>query len=114
MKALGFRNSMPPDYPNAVKESVNAMEGVWQIITGRPGTALPTLLTGLQESDCFESLPSSLKRIYDALYGYGSGSEGARHAGVGGDVPEAEEAELIIHTCAAAIRYAIKTYEGFD
>lgn len=104
-KALDFRNSMPPDYPNAVKEAVNALEGTLQIIVNMPGTALPTLLSNLQPS-----LPSSLKKLYDGLYAYGSASEGARHAGVGGPVPTAEEAEFIIHTVAAAIRYVIKTY----
>ena len=71
----------------------------------KPGTALPTLLSSIEPS-----LPSGLKKLYDGLYGYGSGSEGARHAGVGGDVPEAQEAEFIIHSAAAAIRYAIKSY----
>jgi hypothetical protein len=104
-KALDFRNGIPPDYPNAVKEAVNAVEGVWQIVTDKPGTALPTLLSSAEPP-----LPSGLKKLYDGLYGYGSGSEGARHAGVGGNVPEAEEAEFIIHSAAAAIRYAIRTY----
>ncbi len=104
-KALAFRNSMPPDYPNAVKEAVNALEGTLQVVVNMPGTALPALLSSLQPS-----LASSLKKLYDGLYAYGSASEGARHAGVGGHVPSAEEAELIIHTAAAAIRYVIKTY----
>ena len=75
-KALDFRNAMPPDYPNAAKEAVNAVEGVWQIMTGKPGTALPTLLSSIDPP-----LPSGLKKLYDGLYGYGSGSQGARHAG---------------------------------
>lgn len=104
-KALAFRNSMPPDHPNAVKEAVNALEGTLQVIVSMPSTALPTLLSNLQPS-----LPSSLKKLYDGLYAYGSASEGARHASVGGPLPTAEEAELIIHTVAAAIRYVIKTY----
>lgn len=104
-KALAFRNSMPPDYSNAVKEAVNALEGTLQVICDRPGTALPTTLSSLQPS-----LPSSLKKLYDGLYAYGSASEGARHAGVGGPLPGAEEVELTIHAVAAAIRYVIKTY----
>jgi hypothetical protein len=104
-KALAFRNNMPPDYPNAVKEAVNSLEGTLQVVVNMPGTALPTLLSNLSPS-----LPSSLKKIYDGLYAYGSASEGARHAGVGGPVPGGEEAELIIHTSAAAIRHIIKTY----
>jgi len=104
-KALAFRNAMPPDYSNAVKEAVNAVEGVYQVVGGMPGTALPTILSGLSPP-----LPSGLRKLYDGLYGYGSGSEGARHAGIGGHTPEAEEAEFIVHTAAAAITYAIKTY----
>jgi len=104
-KALAFRNSMPPDYPNAVKESVNALEGTLQVVMNMLGTALPTLLSSLAPS-----LPSGLKKIYDGLYAYGSASEGARHASVGGPLPTAEEAEIIIHTAAAAIRYVIKKY----
>jgi len=104
-KALDFRNSMPPDYPNAVKEAVNALEGTLQVVLNMKGTALPTLLSNLEPP-----LPSSLKKLYDGLYAYGSASEGARHASIGGHVSTAEEAELIIHTVAAAIRYATKTY----
>lgn len=104
-KALTFRNSMPPDYPNSVKEAVNAVEGVWQVIKEMPGTALPTVLSNLDPP-----LPDGLKKIYIGLYGYGSGSEGARHAGVGGHTVDAEEAELIVHCAAAAISYAISKF----
>jgi len=106
-KALAFRNSLPPDYPNAVKEAVNAVEGTWQVVVDMPGVALPTILTSLDPK-----LPSGLKKLYDGLYGYASGSEGARHSSVGGHVPTGEEAELIIHTAAAAISYAISQYGG--
>ena len=104
-KALGFRNGMPPDYPNAVKEAVNAIEGVCQVIAGEPGVSLPTLLSGLHPP-----LPSGLKKLYDGLYGYGSGSEGARHSNVGGHVSTGEEAEFILHAAAGAIVYLIKKY----
>jgi hypothetical protein len=104
-KAMNFRNSLPPDYPNAVKEAVNSVEGILQIVAKMPGVAMPAILTGLNPQ-----LPSGLKKLYDGLYGYGSGSEGARHSGVGGHVPTAEEAEFIIHSCSAAIRYIVHKY----
>ena len=44
-KALGFRNDLPPDHPNAIKEAANSLEAILQIVSGRPGTALPQLLT---------------------------------------------------------------------
>lgn len=106
-KALDFRNGLPPDYANAVKEAVNAVEGVLQIATEKPGEALPTILTNLQPE-----YPSHFERIFKSIYGYGSASEGARHAGVGGPVPSAEEAEFIIHVSAAAIRYIMAGYRS--
>jgi len=99
-KALGFRNQLPPDYANAVKEAVNAIEGTLQIATEKAGEALPSILTNLQAK-----FPSHFKRIIKEIYGYGSASEGARHAAVGGYVPSSDEAEFIIHVSAAAIAY---------
>ena len=102
-KALGFRNSLPPDYPNAIKEAVNAVEGAWQLIADKQGDPLGTILSGLEPN-----LPSGVRKIYGGLYGYASGSQGARHTSVGGHVPAYQEAEFIIHTCAAAITYALQ------
>lgn len=104
-KALDFRNALPPDYPNAVKEAVNSIEGVLQIANGRLGVALPTILGEMQPK-----FPSHFKHILKAIYGYGSASEGARHSGVGGPIPTGEEAEFIIHCAAAAIGYIIGNY----
>jgi len=101
-KALNFRNGFPPDYPNAVKEAVNAVEGTLQVAAGRPSVALTKLLTDLNPS-----LPSHIDRIMREIYGFGSASEGARHASVGGYLSSAEEAEFIIHISAAAIKYII-------
>lgn len=86
-KALDFRNKLPPDHTNAIKEAVNSIEGVLQIATGKLGVALPTILSDLQPG-----YGSHFERIFKEVYGYGSASEGVRHAGVGGPVPLAEEA----------------------
>lgn len=104
-KALGFRNALPPDYPNAVKEAVNSVEGVLQIASGKLGASLPSMLSELQPK-----LPSHFERIFKGVYGYGCASEGARHSGVGGPVPSAEDAEFIIHCSSAAIRYIIANW----
>lgn len=101
-KALSFRNGFPPDYPNAVKEAVNAVEGTLQVAANRPGVAAPTILTDLNPR-----LPSHIERIVKEIYGFGSAAQGARHAGVGGYPSSAEEAEFIIHISAAAIKYII-------
>lgn len=104
-KASSFLNAMPPDYENAVKEAVNSLEGVLQVVTGMHGQSLPSLLSKLDPP-----LPSKIRKICLELYGYGSGTQGGRHAGIGGYVPGGEEAEFILHCVAAAVRYIASRY----
>ena len=85
-RANQFRNSFPPDWPNAIKEAVNS-----------PGVPLTTIMTDSFPSD----VPGGIKRLFRALYSQGSGTEGARHAAIGGDQPTASRAELAIHVAAA-------------
>lgn len=101
-KALRFRNNLPPDYANAVKESVISLEGVLQVSFGKLGTPLPSILTDLKTD-----IPKKFIKIFKELYGYGTATEGGRHSSVGGYVPSSEEAEFIIHCSAASIRYVI-------
>jgi len=44
-RALELRNARPPDWPNAIKEAVNSVEASLQILSGRPGVAMSTLVT---------------------------------------------------------------------
>ena len=44
-RAYEFRNRLPPDWPNAIKEAVNSVEGVLQVIFDRPSVALPTIVS---------------------------------------------------------------------
>ncbi len=39
-KALGFRNGLPPDHANAVKEAVNSLEAVLQIVANKPSPSV--------------------------------------------------------------------------
>jgi hypothetical protein len=105
-KALAFRNALPPDNANAVKEAVNSLEAVLQIIAEKPGVALPQILTnsGL-------SYDSHVERVMKELYGLGCAIQGGRHAGVGGLIPSAIEADCAIHISSACISYAISKYK---
>lgn len=106
-KALGFRNGLPPDHANAVKEAVNSLEAVLQIVTNKPSVALPQVLTN---SDL--GYDSHIERIMKELYGLGCAVQGGRHAGVGGLIPSAIEADCAIHFSAACIAYAISKFRS--
>ena len=102
-RANQFRNSCPPDWPNAIKEAVNSVEGTLQVIYNRPGVPLTTIMTDSFPSD----VPGGIKRLFRALYSQGSGTEGARHAAIGGDQPTAARAELAIHVATALHTFAL-------
>ena len=102
-RAYQFRNSFPPDWPNVIKESVNSVEAVLQVIFDSPGVALPTIVTQNLPSE----LPGGIKRMFSALYSHGSGTVGARHAAIGGNEPTGSRAELAIHVASALHAFAV-------
>lgn len=106
-KALSFRNGLPPDHPNAVKEAVNSLEAVLQIVADKPGVALPQVLT---TSDL--GYDGHIVKIMKELYGLGCAVQGGRHAGVGGLIPSGIEADWAIHSSAACIAYAISKFRS--
>ena len=102
-RAYEFRNSFPPDWANAIKEAVNSVEGVLQVVYDRPGVALPAIVSDNLPSD----LPGGIKRLFGSLYSQGSGTVGARHASVGGNDPTGPRAELAIHVAAALHAFVV-------
>lgn len=102
-RANQFRNNLPPDWPNAIKEAVNSVEGALQVIYNRPGVPLTTIMTDNFPSD----VPGGIKRLFRELYSQGSGTEGARHAAIGGHEPTPPRAELAIHLAAALHTFAV-------
>ena len=102
-RAYEFRNSLPPDWPNAIKEAVNSVEAVLQVIFERPSVALPTIVN----EDLPPDLPGGIKRLFRSLYSQGSGTIGARHASIGGNEPTGPRAELAVHVAAALQSFAV-------
>ena len=102
-RACEFRNSRPADWPNAIKEAVNSVEAIMQIICNRPGVAL----TNIVSESLPANLPGGIRSLLKALYSYGSGTVGARHASIGGNIPTGPRAELAIHVAAALHEFAV-------
>lgn len=102
-QALAFRSSRPPDWSNAIKEAVNSVEALLQIVFGRAGVGMSSIVT----NDFPSTVPGNIKALFQALYGQGSGTTGARHAAIGGNMPTAARAELAIHVAAALHAYTV-------
>ena len=102
-RGLKFRDSRPPDWSNAIKEAVNSVEAVLQIIYDRPSVSQPTVLS----EDLPDAVPGGVKRMFKALYSEGSATPGARHASIGGKAATAARAELALHVAAALHAYAV-------
>ena len=102
-RAYEFRNQRPADWANAIKEAVNSVEAVLQVIYRRPSVALPTIV-----SENFpDELPGGIDKLFRSLYSQGSGTTGAHHASIGGNEPTGPRAELAIHIAAALHAFAV-------
>ena len=55
-RAIEFRNSRPPDWANAVKEAVNSVEAVLQVIYDRPSDPLTRITSESLPDACPEAL----------------------------------------------------------
>ena len=102
-RGLEFRSARPADWANVIKEAVNSVEGVLQIIYNRPSVSLTTIVKEELPAD----LPRNIKELFKSLYGQGSGTVGARHASIGGNEPNAARAELALHLAAALHSFAV-------
>lgn len=100
-----------PDYENAIKESISAVEEACNTILGNRdslGAALKKL-----ETKGIEIHPS-LKSAFDKLYGYTSDASGIRHAGqLGGKSATFEEARFMLVACSAFVNYLLSNYQKY-
>ena len=103
MQFLGLRPE--PDYRNAIKEAISAVESTLKVLT----TAKHLDLSGaLKEFVKTHPIHSALVRGLDALYGYTSNEAGLRHALMEADAKVGfAEAKFMIVACAAFMNYLI-------
>lgn len=110
-KALQALHGRPGDPKGAIRESLNAIEAVARIITGKEKSQLGDCLTtiyGQSAADHHKALAASLK----SLYGYASSIPGARH-GQHADVEVSfEEALLAVRMSGAAIAFLVTEHES--
>jgi hypothetical protein len=89
-----------PDFRNAIKEAISAVEAEVRLWSGDESAVLSKAL-----SNC-KDLHPALRRGIDSLYGYASDSGGIRHAsGEGESEPSRDEARLMIVVCSAVVNF---------
>lgn len=99
-RACEFRDQFPPDWSNAIKEAVNSVEGLLQVLFSRPTVSLSKIPLPAE-------VPNGINKMFQALYVHGSQTRGSRHAGIGGEEPTGPRAELAIHIAAALHAFAV-------
>ena len=105
--ALNLIEKRPrPDYPNAVKDAVGAIEGVANIINGTSNMTL----SGLMSVHRFSAIHGAIREMTGKLYAYRGDAEGAAHGAVGKPPVGEEEANLVITLASGIIAYLIAKF----
>jgi len=104
-QALALFGKRPePDYRNAIKEAISAVEGVVKLINGTRGGGLSAALDAVSERI---ALHPSLKAGLDKLYGYTSDEDGIRHAILEERSISEDDARYMIVTCSAFVNFLV-------
>jgi len=93
-----------PDYRNAIKESISAVESACKIVTTDKSATLGQVLKKLEKNI---DLHPALKSGFDKLYGYTSSADGIRHALMEQSNLSFEDAKFFLVACSAFCNYLI-------
>ena len=100
-----FGKKPTPDYRNAIKEAISAVESVAKQISEKDSATLDPALKKLSEKT---DIHAALRSGFSKLYGYTSDEKGIRHALL--DEPNVgfAEAKYMIVSCSAFVHYLIQ------
>jgi len=107
-KALQFfRHPSKPDYENAVKEAVCAVEAAGKALFPAAKSATLGDLAKWFTTTKDVSVPKALAQTITAMYAYRSGGDGIGHGGATGGAATAEAAEYALAVCASQVIYLV-------
>lgn len=98
LKAKNFIFTLPPDYENSIKESINSIESCLMILLGKPNGSLGKLIKNQQ-------LDPDVGKIISKVYGLISNKDFVRHGGTNEQEIGKLEAEFFLDFAATAIIY---------
>ena len=100
-----FSQKPNPDYRNAIKEAISAVESAARVITGNPKAALGDALKTINEK---MSIHPALREAMNKLYGYSSDEGGIRHAMLEESNIDEAEAKFMIVACSAFVNFCVQ------
>jgi hypothetical protein len=103
-----FGKRPDPDYRNAIKEAISAVEGTVKLIEGVKGGGLDKALDSLAKR---VEIHGALKAGLSSLYGFTSDASGIRHPLLEASTVGEEDARFMIVTCSAAVNWIIAKAE---
>jgi hypothetical protein len=93
-----------PDYRNAIKESISAVESLCKIIVKEDKATLPQAINILEKSIHFHP---AFKIALEKLYGYTSDEGGVRHSLMDEDKIDFEDAKFMLVSCSTFVNYLV-------
>lgn len=93
-----------PDYRNSIKESISAVESLCIIISKDPKASLGKALKLIEYA---VGLHPALKSGFSSIYGYTSDEGGIRHAMIGDNPCDFDDAKYMLVSCSAFLNYLI-------
>lgn len=107
-KSIRYLYQHPIDPANSIKEIVSALESVGRTLY--PGSA--TLGDVIKKIKKLKTHPSQLLDAYEKFYAYANATPSVRHGHTEMTSLSVHDAELMVHTGIALIRYLIDTNES--
>lgn len=104
-----FSNRKRPDYENAIKDSISAVEAMCCIIADNPKATLGEALKQLESKGI--KLHKAFVSSVNSLYGYTSDEGGIRHGSIDFTGASSEDAKYMLITCSAFVNYLIEKWE---
>jgi len=100
-KAVEFAGGAPPDYANAVREAVTAVESLAQVVLGKTGL---TLGDAVKELRSRKVLPVGADQVLDGLWAFANASPGTRHGAIVPPLAEKSDWEFAQRIAEAGAR----------
>lgn len=98
-----FSNREKPDYLNAMKESISAVESYCKILTKKENATLGDALKFMRNHGLV--IHPTLDHAFNVLFSYASDENGIRHGGVEPGQVDSALAKFFLVSCAAFINY---------
>lgn len=106
-----FSNREKPDYLNAMKESISAVESYCKILTKKEDATLGDALKFMRNHGLV--IHPTLDHAFNVLFSYASDENGIRHGGVEPGQVDSALAKFFLVTCSAFVNY-LKTTVPID